>query len=152
MLSLRTGGLDTFNLLERSVAIKMLAVDTAKSGDLKERFEREARAVAAISHPNIVELFDVGVSDGLPYAVMEYLDGELLDARLKRGRMSVDELKHDKPRLYEQLVESGELENRLAAPAQPAFSRLVRVFGFSALFVGFTLVVLILYAMVLAYR
>ena len=79
--------------LDRSVAIKMLAVETAREGDLKERFEREARAVAAISHPNIVELFDVGANDGLPYAVMEYLDGELLDARLKRERMSVDEVR-----------------------------------------------------------
>lgn len=78
--------------LDRSVAIKMLAVETAGSG-LRERFEREARAVAAISHPNIVELFDVGASDGLPYAVMEYLDGELLDARLKRGPMPVDEIR-----------------------------------------------------------
>ncbi len=72
--------------LDRKVAIKMLAVEIAKRRDLTERFEREARAVAAISHPNIVELFDVGVADGLPYAVMEYLDGELLDVRLQRGR------------------------------------------------------------------
>ena len=75
-----------------------------------------------------------------------------MDSVVFTGRMSVDELKHDKPRLYEQLVESGELEKRLATPAPPGFSRLVRIFGFSALFVGFTLVALILYAMVLAYR
>jgi serine/threonine protein kinase/tetratricopeptide (TPR) repeat protein len=80
-------------LLDRTVAIKMLAVEIAKRRDLTERFEREARAVAAISHPNIVELFDVGASDGLPYAVMEYLDGELLDARLKRGAMDAGEVR-----------------------------------------------------------
>ena len=78
--------------LARTVAIKMLAVDLAKRRDLSERFDREAHAVAAISHPNIVELFDVGVSDGLPYAVMEYLDGELLDARLQRGAMNADQV------------------------------------------------------------
>ena len=80
-------------LLDRTVAIKMLAVEIAKRRDLTERFEREGRAVAAISHPNIVELFDVGASDGLPYAVMEYLDGELLDARLKRGAMDAGEVR-----------------------------------------------------------
>ena len=76
--------------LDRKVAIKMLAVDIAKRRDLTERFERESRAVAAISHPNIVELFDVGVAGGLPYAVMEYLDGELLDVKLQRGAISAD--------------------------------------------------------------
>ena len=79
--------------LDRRVAIKMLAVEIAKRRDLTERFDREARAVAALSHPNIVELFDVGVAQGLPYAVMEYLDGELLDARLQRGAMKADEVR-----------------------------------------------------------
>lgn len=77
--------------LDRRVAIKMLATDFAKRADLTERFDREARSVATISHPNIVELFDVGSHDGLPYAVMEYLDGELLSDRMSRQPFSVDE-------------------------------------------------------------
>lgn len=77
--------------LDRRVAIKILASELAKSDELTERFDREARSVAAISHPNIVELFDVGSYDGLPYAVMEYLDGELLSDRLKRADFSADE-------------------------------------------------------------
>ncbi|MGI9470571.1 MAG: protein kinase domain-containing protein [Rubripirellula sp.] len=79
--------------LDRQVAIKVLAIEIAKRKDLTERFEREARAVAAISHPNIVELFDIGVANGLPYAVMEYLDGELLDERLRRGAIEPQEVR-----------------------------------------------------------
>ncbi len=61
--------------LGRKVAIKVLSANMAGRSDLVERFDREARAVAAISHPHIVELFDVGSFQGLPYAVMEFLDG-----------------------------------------------------------------------------
>tara|TARA_R110002049_G_scaffold72490_8_gene187598 strand:- start:2735 stop:6265 length:3531 start_codon:yes stop_codon:yes gene_type:complete len=77
--------------LNRLVAIKVLAVGGQKRAELTERFEREAKAVAALSHPNIVELFDVGVENSLPYAVMEYLDGESLIDRMERGPMSVSE-------------------------------------------------------------
>ena len=75
-----------------------------------------------------------------------------MDPVIFTGRMSVEELKHDKPRLYEELVAGGELEERLAEPAPPGFMRVVRVFGFTALAVGFTLVGLIIYAMLFAYR
>ena len=74
-----------------------------------------------------------------------------MDPVIFTGRMSVEELKHDKPKLYEQVMASGEWEQHLADPVTPGFSRLVKVFGFSALFVGFTLVLLILYAMIVAY-
>ncbi len=75
--------------LDRKVAIKMLAIsnstrDREKRESLRERFEREARAVAALSHPNIVELFDVGVADSNPFAVMELLEGETLDLYLAK--------------------------------------------------------------------
>ncbi|WP_145174946.1 serine/threonine-protein kinase [Rubripirellula lacrimiformis] len=77
--------------LGRTVAIKMLAVEAASRRDLNERFQREARAVAGISHPNIVELFDVGMHGGMPYAVMEHLSGESMDQRLARKPLSLDE-------------------------------------------------------------
>ncbi len=75
--------------LDRKVAIKMLSIgkstqDQKKRASLCERFEREARAVAALSHPNIVELFDVGVTDSNPFAVMELLEGETLDQYLAK--------------------------------------------------------------------
>ena len=80
--------------LDREVAIKFLTVDGAKQQELNDRFEREAKAVAALSHPNIVELFDVGLTEGLPYAVMEFLRGETLDERLKRGKLSAFEVRY----------------------------------------------------------
>ncbi len=83
--------------LDRVVAIKVFSISdsvgAAKKRNLSERFDREAKAVAALSHPNIVELFDVGVNTTLPYAVMEYLDGELLDQRFQRGGMSPGEVR-----------------------------------------------------------
>ena len=72
--------------LDRSVAIKMLSVRGKQSDSLIERFQREAKAVAGLTHPHIVELFDVGVFAGLPYAVMEHLRGKTLAAYLKSRR------------------------------------------------------------------
>jgi hypothetical protein len=75
-----------------------------------------------------------------------------MDTVVFTGRMRLAELKHDKPRWYEELEASGELEERLEDPPSPAFTRGVRVFGFTALALGFTLVLLIIYAMLFAYR
>ena len=58
--------------LDRMVAIKVLPEDLAKNPDSLARFEREAKAVAALNHPNITGLFDIGHVDGTAYAVMEY--------------------------------------------------------------------------------
>jgi cytochrome b subunit of formate dehydrogenase len=75
-----------------------------------------------------------------------------MDPVIFTGRMTVQELKHDKPRLYEELLTSGELEKHLAEPASPHFTRWVRVFGFTALTIGFALVGLIIFAMLFSYR
>ena len=77
--------------LDRQVAIKMLNVGGSKKQELIDRFEREAKAVAALTHPNIVELFDVGVTDSMPYAVMEFLNGETLADRMEWETLSVEE-------------------------------------------------------------
>lgn len=82
--------------LDRPVAIKMmgfphLASHDPKRIELVERFEREAKAVAALSHPNIVELFDVGVAGSVPYAVMEFLSGLTLADQLVGGPMSAEQ-------------------------------------------------------------
>lgn len=79
--------------LNRQVAIKMMAIEGERHHQLRERFEREARAVASISHPNVVELFDVGVEKGLPYAVMEFLDGQTLDHFLSQHKLSVCDIR-----------------------------------------------------------
>jgi predicted CXXCH cytochrome family protein len=75
-----------------------------------------------------------------------------MDTVIFTGQMSVEELKHDKPRLYDELISSGELEAHLGEPASPTFLRIAKVFGFTALAVGFTLVLLIIYAAVYAYK
>ena len=73
-------------LLEREVAIKVLRADIASAPDFIERFRREARLAASLRHPNIVAVIEVGEQDGRYYLVMEYLDGEVLSARLKAGQ------------------------------------------------------------------
>ena len=83
--------------LDRTVAVKVLTAHVADSPEQRERFEREARAVAAINHPNICTLFDVGrerpSSAGPPmdFIVMEFLDGETVTQRLERGPVPVAE-------------------------------------------------------------
>lgn len=71
--------------LDRSVAIKILPTQIASSADLRQRFDREAKAISSLNHPNICTLHDVGHQDGIDFLVMEYLDGETLAARLTKG-------------------------------------------------------------------
>ena len=79
----------------RSVAVKVLPPDAAGQVERRQRFEREAKAVARLNHPHICALYDVGQQDGVEYLVMEYLDGETLAARLARGPLPLeDALKH----------------------------------------------------------
>ena len=73
--------------LGRDVAIKVLPSHLCSDPDLKARFEREARAISALSHPHICHLYDIGAQDGTDYLVMELLDGETLADRLKKGSL-----------------------------------------------------------------
>jgi serine/threonine protein kinase len=77
--------------LDREVAIKVLPPKLAEEPSSLERFRREAKAVAALSHPNIVAIFDVGSDNGVHYAVTELLEGETLRTRLARGPLTADE-------------------------------------------------------------
>src|SRR5213079_3209398 len=78
--------------LDRPVAIKRLAENLAADGGFKQRFLREARLAARLSHPNIVGVYDVGEDDGLPFIVMEYVEGQTLaDLLRRRGRLEPDE-------------------------------------------------------------
>ena len=77
--------------LDRPVAVKVLTQQVAANPEAHERFEREARAVAALSHPHICTLYDVGSQDGTDYLVMELLGGQSLAARLERGALPLDE-------------------------------------------------------------
>jgi serine/threonine protein kinase len=74
--------------LGRDVAVKILAQHLANDSGARTRFEREAMAVAALSHPNIVAIFDLGEERGVRFAVMELLHGETLRERIQRSSCS----------------------------------------------------------------
>jgi len=71
--------------LDREVAIKVMAPHVASDPEMRRRFETEAKAVAALSHPGILSIYELVVVDGVPVAVMELLEGESLRQRLRRG-------------------------------------------------------------------
>src|SRR2546425_4622257 len=75
--------------LDRGGGVKILPPHLATNAEALARFEREARAVAALSHPNILAIHDFGEHAGTAYAVMELLEGETLRERLSEGRLSV---------------------------------------------------------------
>jgi tRNA A-37 threonylcarbamoyl transferase component Bud32 len=91
------GGMSTvykaFDLtLERPVAVKLMHREIASDSDQLERFRREAKAVARLAHPHIVQVIDAGEDEGRPYMVLEYVEGETLKARIRRmGRLPIDE-------------------------------------------------------------
>ena len=94
---LGSGGMSTVYLamdevLDRPVAIKLLHREISEEADQLERFRREARAAARLSHPNLVGVIDAGEDDGRPYIVFEYIQGRTLKRRLQEeGRLPVDE-------------------------------------------------------------
>ncbi len=94
---LGSGGMSTVYLaqdetLERWVAVKVLHREVSDDPGQLERFRREARAVAQVSHPNVVAVIDAGEDGGYPYIVFEYIEGETLKQRIERqGRLALDE-------------------------------------------------------------
>jgi serine/threonine-protein kinase len=92
-----SGGMSTVyratdTVLERHVAVKLMHREFAEDSGQLERFRREARAVAQLSHPHIVNVIDAGEDAGHPYIVFEYVDGETLKERIRRlGRLPVDQ-------------------------------------------------------------
>jgi eukaryotic-like serine/threonine-protein kinase len=92
-----SGGMSTVyratdETLQRQVAIKLMNREIASDSDQLERFRREARAVAQLSHPHIVGVIDYGEDDGRPYIVFEYVEGETLKERIRRtGRLPATE-------------------------------------------------------------
>src|ERR1700761_6173721 len=86
---LGSGGMSTVYLardttLDRSVAVKVLHREMSEQPDQLERFRQEARAVAKLSHPNVVSVIDAGEDGGYPYIVFEYVEGETLKQRINR--------------------------------------------------------------------
>lgn len=78
--------------LDRPVAVKILPSHLSENPEAKQRFDREARAISSLSHPNICTLYDVGHQDGIDYLVMEFLEGETLADRLRKGSLTAQPL------------------------------------------------------------
>ena len=78
--------------LDRTVAVKILPTHLSESPEARQRFEREARTISSLNHPNICTLHDVGSQDGTSYLVMEYVQGETLEARLQKGPLPLKQV------------------------------------------------------------
>src|SRR5688572_32197768 len=78
--------------LGRDVAIKVLPQHLSSNSEVRARFEREAKTVSSLNHPNVCTLFDVGREGDTDYLVMELIEGETLAVRLAKGPMSVDDV------------------------------------------------------------
>src|SRR5436305_14796990 len=78
--------------LHRIVAIKILSSHLSENPEAKERFDREARTISSLNHPNICTLYDVGHQNGVDYLVMEYLEGETFASRLDKGALPPDQV------------------------------------------------------------
>lgn len=78
--------------LDRTVAVKVLPSHLSSDPELKQRMEREARAISALQHPNICTLYDIGAQNGIDFMVMEYLEGQTLAARLEKGALPLDQV------------------------------------------------------------
>ena len=77
--------------LERTVAVKVLSSGLASSPEVRQRFEREAKMISQLSHPQICALYDVGREGETEYLVMEYLEGETLSDRLGKGSLPLEQ-------------------------------------------------------------
>jgi len=77
--------------LDRTVALKILPPHLSDHAGRRQRFDREARTISSLNHPHICRVYDVGDQDGLGYIVMEFLEGETLEARLRRGPLPLEE-------------------------------------------------------------
>ena len=78
--------------LDRTVAVKILPSHLSDNPEAKQRFDREARAISSLNHPNICTLHDVGHQDGVDFLVMEFLEGETLADRLRKGPLPTDQV------------------------------------------------------------
>jgi serine/threonine protein kinase len=78
--------------LGRDVAIKVLPAEFSSDAVRKQRFEREAKTISSLNHPNICVLYDVGSQDGMDYLVMECVEGESLAKRLEKGALPIEQV------------------------------------------------------------
>ena len=92
--------------LQRTVAIKILPAHLSSDPVRKQRFEREAKTISSLNHPNICVLYDVGSQDGVDYLVMECVEGETLAARLEKGALPQEQVLRHGAQIAEALDEA----------------------------------------------
>ena len=78
--------------LDRTAAIKIVPAHLSSDPVSKQRFEREAKPISSLNHPNICTLYDVGHQDGIDYLVMECVEGETLAKRLEKGPLPLEQV------------------------------------------------------------
>src|SRR5919109_5628146 len=78
--------------LDRKVALKILPVELAANADRMRRFTQEAKAAAALNHPNIAHIYDIGEADGTDFMTMEFIDGDTLREKIHRDKMELTKL------------------------------------------------------------
>ena len=78
--------------LDRTVAVKILPSHLSENAEARQRFDQEARTISSVNHPHICTLYDVGHQDGVDYLVMEFLDGETLAERLRKGPLPMEQV------------------------------------------------------------
>src|SRR6266481_4468164 len=98
--------------LDRTVAVKVLPEHLSSNPQLRERFDREAKAISSLSHPHICPLYDVGHQEGIDYLVMEHLEGETLAQRLKKRPLPLE-------RVFDYQRFMNRAQNSAANPAVP---------------------------------
>jgi Tol biopolymer transport system component len=95
--------------LDRDVAIKVLPGNLSSDASLKQRLEREAKAISKLSHPHICALHDIGHQDGVDFLVMEYLEGETLERRLTKGPLPPEQTIRYAAQIADALAEAHKL-------------------------------------------
>jgi len=102
--------------LGRDVAIKVLPSHLSSNSDLRQRFEREAKAISSLNHPHICTLYDVGRQEGIDFLVMEFVEGETLGHRVERGALPVEQVIPDR-------IQEWAMRIAITRRVSPAFAR-----------------------------